>query len=121
MRMTNRSIFTIAAGVALLLAAMVGSITSTDAHAEPVVRSAAYASEPTFQTTKPTHRVATLTIVAMHRLSMGRLAVAFNDGSSYDVRACKREDGRRCWWDADARGNRRGDTILRLRGWSWSA
>lgn len=70
----------------------------------------------TVQTTTPTRTMGPegYEVAAVRRLPYGHLALAFRNGASYDVAPCRREDSRRCYWDADRRGNSVGVSFVRL-------
>lgn len=45
-----------------------------------------------------------------------RLYVELNNGAAYRLNPCQSEDGRQCYWDADARGNNLGRSFVAVAG-----
>lgn len=44
------------------------------------------------------------------------LYVELNNGATYALKPCRFEDGRQCYWDADARGNGVGSSFIVVSG-----
>jgi hypothetical protein len=75
---------------------------------------------PSSQTTTATHTVKHKRIDLYRHLKAGHLAVALNNGASFDLAPCKYEDGSGqrvgCYWNAQQRVNNVGNTFVVIYG-----
>lgn len=60
--------------------------------------------------------VSTVRVVYVESSDGRRLYVELNNGATYRLSPCRVEDGRHCYWDADARGNGIGRSFVRVSG-----
>lgn len=63
------------------------------------------------------HHVTTLRVTYVEpAVGPQDLYVELNNGATYALKPCRVEDGRQCYWDADARGNGVGRSFVRVSG-----
>lgn len=76
---------------------------------------------PSVQVSEPTRNMGLrgYDVSATRLLPHGHLGVRLVNGAVYDMAPCRAEDSRRCYWDAESRGNRVGTSFFRLHGVRW--
>jgi hypothetical protein len=57
-----------------------------------------------------------LRVTYVEPIGARRLHVELNNGAAYLLNPCRTEDGRHCYWDADARGNNLGRSFVVVAG-----
>lgn len=95
--------------IALATVAALAPMTSTAAHA-------ASAPAPTRQVHEVTDPAPwpTVTITKLINLKHGRAYVKLSNGAAFNMRPCRYEDGKRCYWNAAKAGNGLGTSFVRL-------
>lgn len=95
--------------VSAVLAVLALMLIQPTAHAEYVTS--------TYRFAPPVYKPATTVQIHAVRVDPkdhGAAMVVFTNGSWWMVAPCAAEDSERCWWDAHVRGNRIGNSFVRL-------